>query len=147
MKESHCRTERGSAAVFYLLAATLFGFPFFSSAQDGSGESAEPDQSAVAKKAMKRDPFWPVGYVPESEKVKEPVKNSDDVKIDWASAEKALRINGIGSRDGAVYALINGQIKVVGERLAVMLNNVVYTWEVESINPPGTVKLRQVSAE
>lgn len=147
MNESRCMRKRGSTAVLFLLAMTLLGLPFVSAAQNESEEPAEPDQTPAAKQTVKRDPFWPVGYVPESERVKEPVKTSDDPKVDWASAEKALRINGIGSREDKTYALINGQVRMVGDDLKVQFKNVIYTWEVESINPPGTVKLRQVSAQ
>jgi hypothetical protein len=146
MIETVGRIRGGSKVFLVLFVLTMFRLPSLSSAQDEAGEAVEPDQAVVAEKTIKRDPFWPVGYTTKIE-VEQIKIAPPEVKVDWVNAEKVLRINGIGSREDADYALINGQIKVVGDVLKVKFKNVIYTWEVESIHSPNTVKLRQVSAQ
>ena len=114
-----------------------------------------PDGTNGAKQettALKRDPFWPVGYVPERVKKAiatqgKPTAVRPTVANDWSRAMKKIAINGVSSRaSNEFFAVINGQVKSVGDTVTVNHDGMVYTWAVESIKPPGSVKLRRVSA-
>lgn len=101
--------------------------------------------------APKRDPFWPVGYVPESIRRAEAEKNIEAetpvVNNNWNEAMKKVVINGVSSRaDNEFFVVINGQVKSVGDTVSLNHEGTIYTWAVDSINPPGSVKLRRVSA-
>ena len=121
-----------------------------STAYSQSNKSDGMDDALKEKSVPKRDPFWPVGYVPEGE-----VKVDDEQKIvipvvnnNWNEAMKNVVINGVSSRaDHEFFAVINGQVKSVGERVTLKHEGTVYTWAVERITPPGSVKLRRVSAQ
>ena len=95
-----------------------------------------------------RDPFWPVGFVPEGKK--EPVEKKEPVapvvEGGWSEAMNNVVINGVSSRaDGDYYAVINREIKTVGQTVEVNYGGRTYTWTVDSIKPPGSVKLRRKS--
>ena len=117
--------------------------------------SAEPAQSGTkdaikGEAVVKRDPFWPVGYVPANAQVDvgesppaSPVRGSNS----WNEAMKRVVINGVSSRaDNEYFAVINGEVKSVGDTISIVLDSTVYTWAVDGIEPPGSVKLRRVSA-
>ena len=96
--------------------------------------------------AVKRDPFWPVGYTPKGTQIESQASSVDTGGSTWAEAMKKVVINGVSSRSDAEYcAVINGELKTVGETVSIRLGGSVYTWAVDSIEPPGSVKLRRVS--
>lgn len=101
---------------------------------------------------LKRDPFWPVGYVPVNVKrlvpTVKPEQSNEPVDNSWNEAMKKVEINGVSSRAKDAYcAVINGQVKIVGDTVTVNHSGTIYTWAVDGIKPPGSVKLRRVSAE
>ena len=100
---------------------------------------------------IKRDPFWPVGYVPKIIKSVAPKGTSEQgvAKVDnsWNEAMKKVEINGVSSRANNAYcAVINGQVKSVGDTVTINHGGTIYTWAVDGIEPPSSVKLRRVSA-
>ena len=112
-----------------------------------NGTNDAPEHKAV----LKRDPFWPVGYIPKNiqsvvPKVK-PDQSSAKVDNSWNEAMKKVVINGVSSRAKNAYcAVINGQVKNVGDTVTINHGGTVYTWAVDGIEPPSSVKLRRVSA-
>jgi len=98
----------------------------------------------------KRDPFWPVGYVPDRIKKAVEKKNGQaesPAGSNWNEAMKKIVINGVSSRaNNQFYAVINGQVKSVGDTVTLRYEGTIYTWAVDGIKPPGSVKLRRVSA-
>jgi len=120
-----------------------------------NSETIRPDGTDDAKAsvaAVQRDPFWPVGYTPEwivekrSEGQAKVVEKEES--IDWNKAMGQVEIQGVSSRAGnEFFAVINGQVKSTGETVSVQVGVVNYTWMVEGISPPSSVKLRRVSAQ
>ncbi|QBG49186.1 hypothetical protein EGM51_17945 [Verrucomicrobia bacterium S94] len=109
------------------------------------------NDAPVSLSASERDPFWPVGYVPErlvkaTEKQKAPVKKVPTGKKDWSGAMKKVAINGVSSRNDQYFAIVNGELKRTGDTFSVEHDGTTYTWAVASIRPPGSVRLRRVSA-
>jgi hypothetical protein len=96
---------------------------------------------------IKRDPFWPVGYVPKEAVLAATQKSTADVPAgSWKEAMKMVSIDGISRSAGSeYYAVINGQIKSAGDTVSVRLGNSLYTWAVDSIEAPGSVKLRRLT--
>ncbi len=99
--------------------------------------------------AVKRDPFWPVGYTPrqvQGSTAKAQQKMSG--RVDWDNAMKQVVINGVSSRAGNEYvAVINNEVKTLGESVSISYGGARYTWKVDGITPPGSVKLRRHSVE
>ncbi len=131
----------------------LLGFigvnPMDSHAEEGDGANNAKSGASV----VVRDPFWPVGYVPEKPQDKEDVARrkmltGTNGNNGWNEAMKKVVINGVSSRGGNEYvAVINSKIKTVGESVSVEYGGSRYTWQVERIAPPGSVKLRRLVAE
>ncbi|MBN2702689.1 MAG: hypothetical protein JXR23_00620 [Pontiellaceae bacterium] len=99
---------------------------------------------------MKRDPFWPVGYVPKDQQVEVPVVDNSVVQVDWESAEKQLDISAVGeTKSGAPFVLINRKMMTEGTQFQINVNKVNYTWEVPEIDPgkgAEAVAPRRISA-
>lgn len=116
--------------------------------QAGAGGTNDAlEQKAV----LKRDPFWPVGYTPKVIKSVIPEDHSKQsaatVDNSWQEAMKKVVINGVSSRaQNAYFAIINDQIKRIGDTVTINHGGTIYTWAVDGIEPPGSVKLRRVSA-
>jgi hypothetical protein len=109
-----------------------------------------------AKKSMvtvMRDPFWPVGYQPinrsgDEKNVTEKVLTASNGSTDWNAAMKQVVINGVSSRGGNEYvAVINNEVKTVGETISITYGGTQYSWIVQSITPPKSVQLRRVSVK
>ena len=130
------------------LAIGLAGTLHSAQAQEGG---AGGTNDAPKKAKLKRDPFWPVGYVPKIVKSvipsDNPKKSATVVDNSWNEAMKKVVINGVSSRaDNAICAVINGQIKSVGDAVTINHGGTIYTWAVDGIEPSGSVQLRRESA-
>jgi ABC-type glycerol-3-phosphate transport system substrate-binding protein len=127
------------------LAGTMNSAQAQKAGAGGTNDASE--QEAV----LKRDPFWPVGYVPIKINSVIPSENPKQsaVKVDnsWNEAMKKVVINGVSSRaDNTYIAVINGQIRSIGDTVTINHGGTIYTWAVDGIEPPDSVKLRRVSA-
>lgn len=149
MKQNHktgCFQYRGWPLMILLLLG-IVGFP----PQPSQAKRNTGSVNALQGKAAGlRDPFWPVGYKPK------PVVGSTtgmiqqmmSGDIDWNEAMKQVVINGVSSRAGGEYiAIINNEVKSVGESVSIWYGGSRYTWKVDGIAPPGSVKLRRVSTD
>lgn len=110
--------------------------------------SSGTNDASVIGTAIKRDPFWPVGYVPKELQKKEvAVVKKPTESNDWKGAMKKVVINGVSSRsNNEFFAVVNGEVKSVNDTISVTHGGMTYTWAVAGIKPPGSVKLRRVSA-
>ncbi len=126
----------------------ILGFTGGSDAQVKTNQVGGTD-NALSSVSTMRDPFWPVDFVPEEIAEKGNLKRKRAPEgVNWSKAMEQVSIQGVSSRAGnEFFAIINGQIKTVGETVSVKSSNVIYTWAVDSIAPPSSVKLRRISAE
>lgn len=151
MKNKAISTFLKTLQVRNLIMAAVIGTivsPQFVRSETESGKVRAKQKAG----AVLRDPFWPVGYEPEtvyrSEESDTPVRRkATPGGIDWEEAMKQVRINGVSSRAEEYIAVINNEVKSVGEQVSIEYAGVKYTWKVESITPPGSVKLRRHVAE
>ena len=137
MNRSREFSLRSFRVLIFVFAAMLAGSLY-------SDAAASVGMNNANKKAQqeKRDPFWPVGYAPVIEsKEALPVVERPVVVGSWGKAMKTIVINGVSSRsDNDFYAVINGEIKSVGDTVSVKCGGTIYTWAVDSIKPPNSVK-------
>ena len=131
-----------------LFPAVGIGFLLCSASFSQTKSSSGMNDANVKISASKRDPFWPVGYVPkELQKKVEAVVKKPTESNDWSGAMKKVVINGVSSRaNNDFFAVVNGEVKSVNDTVSVTHGGMTYTWAVASIKPPGSVKLRRVSA-
>lgn len=149
MNELIYRVKRCSAKILFLIVWVLLELTRGSSAQNESEVLADPGPSVIEKEPIKRDPFWPVGYVPKGQEVEVPVVNDAVVQVDWESAEKQLDISAVGEKSGAPFVLINRIMMTEGTQFQINVNKVNYTWEVSEIDPSKgaqAVEPRRISA-
>lgn len=141
------RERRIGKLLFPMIGITiLMSFNSFSQTKSAGGMNDALKQGSIEK----RDPFWPVGYVPERVKQAEAKKlgiKKPTGTNNWNGAMKKVVINGVSSSaDNEFFAVINGGVKSVNDTVSVTHEGITYTWAVASIKPPGSVKLRRVSA-
>ncbi len=139
------RIKSLSRMIFFLVPIFFIGTPSAYSQMN----QIHGTNNAIDLISGQRDPFWPVGFVPESEIQKE-VSTQKKItgSVDWNKAMKQISIQGVSSRAGnEFFTIINGQIKRSGETISVKVSDVLYTWKIESIAPPRSVKLRRISAQ
>lgn len=140
---------RVSGRLIFPMAGIILSLTLSVFSQSKSGDGTNDALSPVS--ATKRDPFWPVGHVPQTLKTvsAEPETKAKAIQAnDWNGAMKKVVINGVSSRsDNEFFAVINGKVKSVNETISISHGGVTYTWAVASIKPPGSVKLRRVSAK
>jgi len=135
-----------------IVLASLVGLKTVSADDSGTVQPDGMNHAKVGTDTVLRDPLWPVGYTPAWQGAKNTQEESATVKnegsIDWNKAMEKVAIQGVSSRAGnEFYAVVNGQVRSAGETVCVEIGNVSYTWMIEGISPPSSVKLRRVSAE
>lgn len=125
--------------------------------QPQDGAAANPPQEGTPDSGRKRDPFWPVGYVPrkpvlaatqasasaagttqarfESERLRPP---------DWDAARKLLDIRGVSliGRDKQTnapkfVAMVGGKFVEEGDSVSVAFDYRIYRWKISGINANG----------
>jgi hypothetical protein len=134
--------EMNRGKLVLLLATGLVGVCFGVDTASSKGGVIHAKISITA-----RDPFWPVGYEPEKPENVEVMKLQTLADKNWNEAMKQVVIQGVSRVSGEYCAIINTKTKRVGESVSVEYGGVRYTWRVDGITPPGSVKLRRVSAE
>ncbi len=119
------------------------------------GPTGMPAQTGEPDLDRKRDPFWPVGYLPrkpvairstpatgpgtptppESEKLSLP---------DWDAARKLLNIQGVSligrekqTNAQKYLAMIGGRLVETGNAVSVTFNSYVYRWKITEIKADG----------
>ena len=118
---------------------------------EGSAPRSGGMDDARRSATLLRDPFWPIGFVPKrvvfEQEAGEPVVQVE-AETDWSKAMKHIAIQGVSSRSGSeFFAIINGEVKAAGEKVAVVVDDVQYTWVIESISPPHSVRLRRMTVQ
>ena len=117
-----------------------------------AGHAAGMDDAVSTPVEVQRDPFWPVGFEPKRNVVIETTGTNVTVRVkegaDWNKAMQQIAIQGVSSKAGnESYAIINGQVRSTGETVTLLVGEINYTWMIESISPPSSVKLRRLSAQ
>jgi hypothetical protein len=139
-----------------LLVAVMLLASAHSTTAIAAGEEASRsdgiDDALQASVAIQRDPFWPVGFEPKRSVAVETTDQNVMVRVeksaDWNKAMEQIAIQGVSSKaDSEFYAIINGQVKSMGETVTILVGEINYTWMIESISPPSSVKLRRLSAQ
>ena len=97
-----------------------------------------------------RDPFWPVGYIPEGAVVEGTRATKDEPTSgipQWADAMKQLHLSGIMKTGQEGYvAMVNGQAVSEGDTISVFFSGRNYTWKVRAISPKN-VDFAQLSVQ
>ena len=91
-----------------------------------------------------RDPFWPVGFFPEGWKKKTVVQGDGDLDASgWKAAAGKIRISGTSRLGGKTVAIINGELKGIGEQFEILHAGKTYQWQIVEISADGRIQLKK----
>ncbi len=114
----------------------------------GGSLMAEPDDSAQDDFAIEplRDPFWSVGYQPDGwQSARSNLQAQVSVSgSDWEAPASMIRVSGTSRMGRQLAAIINGDIKEVGDLVLVQYNGRTYKWKLKGVNANGKVSLERV---
>lgn len=93
-----------------------------------------------------RDPFWPVGYFPENWKTDQPMAEiaSATSGSGWDAPTALLNVSGTSRMGDKAVAIINGDLKEIGDAVEVSHNGRVYQWILKDVDASGKVRLERV---
>lgn len=87
-----------------------------------------------------RDPFWKVGYFPPEWGVKEKPHDQMISASEWQAPLSQIEISGVSRMGDRVVALINGELKTVGDIVEVSYLGKIFQWKIGEIKPDGNVR-------
>ncbi len=96
-----------------------------------------------AEEYLVRDPFWPVGYVPQviqavAQQQEDVQAESEKTKELWDEAQEQLTIAGISDMGPAgLFAVINGRMTQASQIVSIQYKGYVFEWRVTEITPRG----------
>jgi hypothetical protein len=100
----------------------------------------KPDQELL------RDPFWTIGFFPPNwqRKANAQSQSGSGDAGGWAAAAAGLKISGTSRLGDRTVAIINGEMKSVGEQIEVLHEGKTYHWEVIGIGANGQIQLKKM---
>jgi hypothetical protein len=109
-------------------------------------EAAPAAEEPTPLPAGTRDPFWPVGYVPPSERKADDQQNTaagPAVVVEkleppqWDLALKTLSIKGVMKSGAGYMAVINGQVTSENDTISAGFKGRTYSWRIAKIGKEG----------
>ncbi len=110
---------------------------------------------------LRRDPFWPVGYVPRKPEklppvemtgsggIKAPDQRSEDKVVAWDQAWARLNLRGVSSlgRDKTTgkprfVAVMAGKLVEEGDSISIAFEGQVYRWKAVSVSATGVQMIK-----
>ncbi|MFA7256192.1 MAG: hypothetical protein WC047_01270 [Kiritimatiellales bacterium] len=92
-----------------------------------------------------RDPFWPVGFFPEDWKKSGQVQGTLDLEgASWKSASEKIRISGTSRLGGRTAAIIDGDLKSIGDQIEVSYEGKTYQWQIIGMDADGRIQLKKL---
>jgi hypothetical protein len=148
---ARAQEEEGAPQPGYAVEASPGEQPVIELSVQPDGAPAEAAAPAPAPlPAGTRDPFWPVGYVPPSERKVVNQKTTTGTtagpagvvapKLEppqWDLALKTLAIKGVMKSGAGYMAVINGQVTSENETISTVFNDRTYSWRIAKIGKEG----------
>ncbi|MCC7300797.1 MAG: hypothetical protein IT583_06935 [Verrucomicrobia bacterium] len=92
-----------------------------------------------------RDPFWPIGFFPKDWQDKPLTMGVPDMgSSGWKSARAKVRLTGTSRLGDKTVAIINGELKSIGDQIEVLHEGKTYQWEIVEITADGQVELKKL---
>lgn len=108
----------------------------------------QPAPQEPQKKQRLRDPFWPIGYIPDSWKEKEEVVVDADVENKlWQEAFKKIRVSFVKVVQGTRVAFINGKPKRAGDTVEVPHAGKTFQWALLDVYENGRLRLKKLGTK
>ena len=86
-----------------------------------------------------RDPFWKVGYFPVQWGVKRELESQKVSASAWRIPTSQIEISGVSRMGARVMAIINGELKQVGDVVQIFYLGKIFQWKIKEIHADGNV--------
>jgi len=92
-----------------------------------------------------RDPFWPIGFFPPdwNRPAADAGRRPEADEAGWSAAAKKIRISGTSQMAGRTAAIVNGDLKLPGDRIEVTHESRTYSWAISGIEADGRIQLKR----
>jgi hypothetical protein len=116
-------------------------------------DASLPNASATAKKEpaekwgheLLRDPFWPVGHFPPDWRKKTTSRDEPDLDgSGWKAASAKIQVSGTSRLSDRTAAIIDGELKSVGDQVEILHEGKTYQWEIIGIDTDGQIRLKKL---
>ena len=92
-----------------------------------------------------RDPFWPVGFFPQDWQQKSSAQSATDMAgSGWKAAFAKLKVSGTSRLGDRTAAIVNGELKNIGEQVEVLYEGRIYQWEIVGIDATGQIQVKRL---
>lgn len=96
------------------------------------------------KKRPLRDPFWTVGYFPTEWGIElQPQKQKEVSDSEWQIPTSQLEVSGVSRMGSRVLAIVNNELKKVGDVVEITYLGKVFQWKVGEIQADGNVRFER----
>ncbi len=105
-------------------------------------EKQEPIEAKIFpyKNRPLRDPFWTVGYFPPQWGVEHKPKMQSTSASEWRIPMSQIEVSGVSRMGDRVMAIINGDLKEVGDLVEIFYLGKIFQWKVSGIQTDGNVR-------
>jgi hypothetical protein len=114
-----------------------------SAAEPTPQPASEQKNNEIWERELLRDPFWPVGFFPEGWQKKSTKNDANMDGQDWKVAASKISIDGTSRMGDKTLAIINGELKNVGDLVVVVYKGKSYQWKIFGIDSSGKVQLKK----
>ena len=90
-----------------------------------------------------RDPFWTVGYFPAKWGEELKPKKQMSSASEWRIPTSQIEVSGVSRMGSRVMAIINGELKQVGDVVEISYLGKIFQWKIAEINPDGNVRFER----
>ena len=88
-----------------------------------------------------RDPFWTVGYFPPQWGVElKPEQQKEMSDSEWKIPTSQLEVSGVSRMGSRVLAIVNNELKKVGDVVEISYLGKIYQWKIGDIQADGDVR-------
>lgn len=107
--------------------------------------ASKKETPGKGEQELLRDPFWPIGFFPPNWQRKADVSGPLDMGDTggWTAASTKLRVSGTSQLGDRTVAIINGEMKSVGEQIEILHEGKMYQWEIIGIGANGQIQLKK----
>ena len=108
--------------------------------------SKAPSASVSKPKKRQRDPFWPVGYIPDAWKEKVVSVDQDalaSLNDQWTAASKKIKVSFTKMMNGQRVASINRKIKKPGDTIDVQYAGKTFQFKLGTVYANGKLGLKK----
>ena len=110
--------------------------------------SSAPEKETTEKpeQELLRDPFWAIGFFPPNwqRRANAQSQSSAGDAGGWTAASAGLRVSGTSRLGDRTAAIINGEMRSVGEQVEVLHEGKMYQWEIIGIGANGQIQLKKI---